>query len=441
MELFDAIDTGCVDNVLKILYENVDPNIFNAHECSPLHYAVEIGNIEIVEALLVGGTYPDLSTDETPTALSRAVQLDKFDIAKLLLEYGADPNNYEGHYPRTPIEYAVCLQNAKMVKLLIDFEADVEELYRVECPINNAVASGNLEITKLLIDAGAKVNSRGFGSLYTLHYAIRSGNCDVVSEVLSHGARVNAEDDLDYTSLHHAVLENSKEIVELVIDYGADLNAIDFCGRTPLFVAAKSCFVEIVKVLLRFFADVSISSGVGNTPLKITSETNSPESLEVAKLIIANIMLIPECKYLKVSNNDSYKMDLVDIENNNVWKDWKEKCLVEIEKMKKTFLGSNRHSILDLCLNCNENEITKCLNCLHSEDFIIYKQLIDDTIKRGKHRHRYLEKAMKTMETCDAREDVLSCNVLSNWNYLPKEIKYNILERLDNRELEILSDM
>nr|WIK87330.1 ankyrin repeat protein [Oriental turtle dovepox virus] len=434
MEVFEAIESGCVSDVIKALKDNdSDPNMINEYGCSLLHCAIENGNTEISRILLLEGANPDLYTEYTPTALHRAVLLRHYDIIHLLMEFNADPDNYENHEGRTPLEYAVRLNDVKMTKALLDYGADAEEIYRVNCPINDAAANGNLEICKLLIDAGARINSRSMGSIYTIHHAIRSGNYELVVELLSRGALPNVEDDLSFSSLHHAVMESSPDMVLALLEYGAIIDAEDFCGRTPLFLAAGSSDLAIVKVLLDFWADTSISSGK-NTPLSVC-DTNSDTGIEIAKQIIATIIIHTECRYCIVSNKEARENDLKLIESNNEMKNWKDSCVEEVERMRKTVLGSDRHSLLDLCLNCDDNTIAKCLNCISCEGFFIYRQLIEYTIERGLLRHESLDRALEAMEKAFKKDLDVHDNRSKDWSDLPLGIKYNILENIDAEDL------
>ncbi|CAE52560.1 putative ankyrin-repeat protein [Fowlpox virus isolate HP-438/Munich] len=434
MEVFEAIESGCVSDVIKALKGNdSDPNMVNEYGCSLLHCAVENGNTEIARILLLEGANPDLYTESTPTALHRAVILRHYDIVNLLMEFNVDPDNYENHESRTPLEYAVKLNDVKMTKTLLDYGADAEDIYRFNCPINDAAANGNLEICKLLIDAGARINSRSMGSVYTIHHAIRSGNYELVVELLSRGALPDVEDELSFSSLHHAVMEGSADMVLTLLEHGASVEVQDFCGRTPLFLAANASELDIVKVLLDFWADTSVSSG-RNTPLSVC-DLNSDTGIEIAKQIISTMVINTEYKYHKVINEEARRNDLEIIESNNEMKDWKDSCIEEVEKMRKTTLGSDRRSLLDLCLNCDDNAIAKCLNCISCEGFFIYRQLIEYTIERGLLRHESLDKALDVMEKAFEKNRNVKDNGLKDWSDLPLGIKYDILEKIDEEDL------
>ncbi len=115
------IDGGAEPNVNK---GRVRPNR------TPLHLAVERGDLEAVRLLLEGGADPNIQKSSIrPVArspLNMAVERRRTDIVRLLLEHGANPNVWD-HYGITrrysPLEIAVGRGDATMTRLLVDHGA------------------------------------------------------------------------------------------------------------------------------------------------------------------------------------------------------------------------------------------------------------------------------------------------------------------------------
>ena len=92
----------------------------------PLYNPAKDGNIAKVRALLASGAVPDehRRAYANRTALHMAAARSRVDVARLLLEHGADPNARLTDGVTTPLHFAACAGNVEIIKLLLENGAD-----------------------------------------------------------------------------------------------------------------------------------------------------------------------------------------------------------------------------------------------------------------------------------------------------------------------------
>ncbi len=155
----------------------VDYNL--SSQTVPLHYAIENGNLKIVEMLLKAGTSPNTalgSGGEDATsepALHMAVSRGDLELLKLLLSYKVDLTVRDTH-SQTALHSAAHGGNADVAKLLIAAGADVksltkafslpcgsgeEEIPQRDTPLHFAAACGDPATIKVLLAGGAEINA------------------------------------------------------------------------------------------------------------------------------------------------------------------------------------------------------------------------------------------------------------------------------------------
>ena len=96
VRLVNVLLSGGVSPNISALQEIKDSQLGKLNDLVPLHLAVLNNDIACVEAFINGGALLDLRDDRYRTPLFLAVFRGYFEIAKLLLEHGADPNKSEG---------------------------------------------------------------------------------------------------------------------------------------------------------------------------------------------------------------------------------------------------------------------------------------------------------------------------------------------------------
>ena len=232
------------------------------------------------------------------TALNVAVSSGFENIAKLLLENGADPNTYDNHEIlfKIPLIEAVRSNKLEMVRMLLKHGAKISLVDRFG---NTAVdyALGNIktneEIIKLLSIADNKLIDK-YGRTALMRAASRKYLYAAPNDSRKRGDReekyikllltgnqiVDAQDNEGKTALMLAALHGHYRVAKLLIEeYKADVNIQDNNGYTALMLAAYNGREHIVKLLLENGAEVNVQNEDGNTALILAKYNNPYDSI------------------------------------------------------------------------------------------------------------------------------------------------------------------
>lgn len=159
---------------------------------TPLHYAVQRDDVEMVDALLKAGADAKAANRYGATPLFVACQNGNAAIIERLIKAGVDPNakNPDGE---TALMTAARTGKVDAVKLLLASGADAKavEGWRGQTALMWAAAENHAAVAQTLIEAGADVNARSNGGFTPLLFAVRAGKKDVVNVLLAKGANPN----------------------------------------------------------------------------------------------------------------------------------------------------------------------------------------------------------------------------------------------------------
>ncbi|MBN1974174.1 MAG: ankyrin repeat domain-containing protein [Sedimentisphaerales bacterium] len=347
---------------------------------STLHAAVKLKNMEKVKEFLdKGADVNEYENGDTPLLI--AVNNDSNDIAKLLLEHGADPNiGDEGSY--TPLYYAIWNSNKDMVNLLISKGAKVNfSASEGDSILYEAVWMEDFDIVKALVDNGAKYDVKdedGSTALYeaasqgsidmvklflskgidksSFHMAACAGDLERVKDFIGKGTEIDSKDEVGWTALFWAVTGAQKEVVNFLMDKGADINAQMGNDGSVLHQAALSGDISLVELFLSKGMNVNLSDQRGFTPIYGAA---SEGHLEIVKLLISKGAYINIRNRNNVSIIAGYNMPPLYTAVNNGHKD-----IVEflIEKGAAiNFPISGGRTLLDIARQRKNNEMVNLL--------------------------------------------------------------------------------
>lgn len=265
--------------------------------------------ISLVQAVVIQGYYKlckrliqegcsVLSSEfNTPPPLILALQSEKYQIARLLIQSGA--NVSLGFKGNTPMFYAIKKNTPEFI---------VEEILRAGFPVNEliegtngmtslhrAVACDNVPIVNLLIERGADVNATDTLNLYRpLHVAVNQGCFNTVDLLVKKGASLEAECKEGYTPLFHAILSNNIKLVKKLDILGADFHHLSSVKMIyPLNFAVSLGRREITQYLVLNGAGVLVECPVsGNLPIHDVALSQVGKKVETFRLELAKITTI-----------------------------------------------------------------------------------------------------------------------------------------------------
>jgi len=214
--------------------------------------------------------------------LEQALRHDRPDIARLLIERGANINAADQN-GLTPLHIALNRGLFDIARLLIERGANLNAADQNGLtPLNSELRIGQVDIARLLIERGANINAADRNGLTPLHIALNRGLFDIARLLIERGANINASSHSGRTPLHEASSSGYLDIARLLIERGANLNAADQNGLTPLFWALGEGHVDIARLLVEKGVDVHGTMNSNNlvgTPYSFAA-INHPECLK-----------------------------------------------------------------------------------------------------------------------------------------------------------------
>lgn len=161
LDIFEAASIGDIDT-LNPLIKN-DPSHINSYSndgFTPLGLASFFGHIELVKLLLDQGADPNIAANNSfkVTPLHSACAISNYDIAKILIEKGANVNAKQIQGV-TPLHSAAHNGQAKLVKLLLKNGAEINsKMDDGKTPLFMAEEKGFIETSELIKKYGGISN-------------------------------------------------------------------------------------------------------------------------------------------------------------------------------------------------------------------------------------------------------------------------------------------
>lgn len=254
-KLQHAVSHNDVEIAKKYLEQGANPNGSNQYQLTPLMITARNGNLEMAKLLISKGADINAKDSNGNNALAYCSDYGYANakgVAKLLVENRADINHRDkdGY---TALEKATGSSNFEIAKFLIENGADhksINESLVIVCGSSNwswIKSNKDDEFLHYLISHNADVNAKNCIGVSALGNAVLADNLEFAKILLCNGANVNSKDDNGDTALKYACVKENWEITNLLIDNGANVNIKNNEGKTA-FDLTKN---EKIKTLLK----------------------------------------------------------------------------------------------------------------------------------------------------------------------------------------------
>ena len=261
--LFEAVDNGAFETVeLLLARKELDVNAIHPWRSNrtALMLAAQDGKLQIFGALLdQPGVRLDQKDLQGNTALSISSFAGQSDIVESLLQHGGIDLNSPNSLGSTALMLAAIAKGSRkeieakilIAELLLMQGADssVKDHEGGGTAILRAVDAGNEAMVKLLIEYDADIEVHDELNRGLLHSAAIDGHEGIVHSLLEEGLDKNAQDDNGKTPLHDASRDGNYKVTKALLDSGADQSITDKHGRTPWTVAWQYGNLNVMRTL------------------------------------------------------------------------------------------------------------------------------------------------------------------------------------------------
>lgn len=270
--------------LLKLLIElGANVNIAPDRGVTPLHYACQLGEVEMAKYLVKSGALQLVLCDRGFDLLTYAVISLSLPMVEWALKQGCDPNHINrGGLTVLGAAVARADQEEKETEICTILEHLIQagallNPYMQPNPIYIAEANGLLQAAKLLravvpkpsfldsprslvfpnelythLDLGADINERDPEGMTPLMLATMRGVVEGALILIKEGADITAVDNNGWTLLHYLGFcgkgQESSELAEKLIEMGLDVNAECQQGHTPLHLALMNSRSEMTEI-------------------------------------------------------------------------------------------------------------------------------------------------------------------------------------------------
>lgn len=311
-----AYHINSLQEFINMIAKSGNIDIQDNNDCTPLMHLCfhfdKFDCVQLYENILTYHPNLNLQNKDGETALMIACEYRRFDVAKLLLDYGADISNSVINFKdkcgknilsRVLSKVDIIDNNImEIVKLLLTYDMTIDNLSQTLIDLGMYYNNNMCELISLLIEKGANVNFQDSGGKTALMEACYYVNLEYVKTLLSHNANINiiAHDGSTalwyicfscYEPVDEPDYETPKLIIRLLLDNDPkpDINVQDNdCKMTPLsaYCNMAGCDSEIIKLLCNN-STINSKDIDNNTPLMIYCKHANILDLEIIKMFIS----------------------------------------------------------------------------------------------------------------------------------------------------------
>lgn len=241
--LIEAVMSQEFDLALHLVKLGADPELRNELGDSAADFAETLGRADLFKGLRAKPPKGGLPKGVTASLqeLSRAVALERWDLAAAIIGAGVSPDELESD-GETLLMGAAVLGEMETAEFLLKHGANPNvKSSHGETALHKTIAHDELDVAILLLRHGANANCVNGFDESPLCLAAQEGQEEIVRVLLQHGADVKwCDEETENTALHAAVAEGYTEVAAMLVANGANIHAMNTDGWRPLSEALRA---------------------------------------------------------------------------------------------------------------------------------------------------------------------------------------------------------
>jgi ankyrin repeat protein len=276
-------------SIVKFLIDNgAKIDIVDKYDRSILAIPITYSYNEILEILLegnksnIGISITDIKDKNLRIPLHYAIEVQNVNAIEILLKYGSNPNIIDKDGCNS-LHLAVKSRSLAICEMILNYIGDINSRYNTgETALHISCNLQLIEISRLLIKNGINVNAQDYSHEITaLHYSVLLNNKELIALLLKHNAEPNIQDIYGNTALHYCIIESNFEIFLMLTQSSStkniiNLNMWNIDGEIPLHLVLKKnddTIVDYLDIMIEK-SNLSLQDNDGNTCLHYLIKMN-----------------------------------------------------------------------------------------------------------------------------------------------------------------------
>jgi len=245
----------------------VNLEVENEHSLTLFLYVASIEKLSPQLEILLKYSYDTVFSQKKGgmhNALALAIFANNYKGAQLLLRYGFHPDmgSRKGTGISAPPLFLACkMKSVKMVKLLLDYNADVNQIHHHYTCLIHAAENSELLIAKTLLEYGA--NPYHMHALYgsALNCAVWEDNFEMVQLLIEYGARADVTNTENQSILLAPAKNGNKVLILYLLQHGATINEHCTNGITPLMYICRygTAYPKEICSIIQFMKSLGVN--------------------------------------------------------------------------------------------------------------------------------------------------------------------------------------
>ena len=214
------------------------------------------------------------------------------EIVQKLIDKGANIEIKDKKYGSTPLLFACQNGHIDVAKILLQYGANIRAAsYNGATALHYATQSGNINVIEMVLKEGLNVNATNYQGMTSLHMAVKKRLIDIVELLIENGANIFAKTKAKNSNcLLLASQKGHVEMMKLLIEKGLDINSKNIDGDTPFIITCLYGRAKAAQFLLRNGANIEDVNNYSYNGLFTTAFLDGKYAnlTETAKLLLTN---------------------------------------------------------------------------------------------------------------------------------------------------------
>lgn len=270
--------------------------------------------------------------DDDCTPLLRAVWNGHAEVARILMEKGADSTAMDKHGQTLLCVASMCGHLDIVKDLLADSPGDLHILETTNgtLPIHSAAEHGHLEVLQYLLEQYENPAAPGGSAGSPRQERTTTESQESKECLINQHSGVNLQSKSGQTLLHFATVRGHFDIVMYLPDNKADQGILDATGRSPLALASYYAQLETIELLLsRPGSNQVLLDAAGRTPLFLAAARGHSQ-------VIQRLLAMPSIETSLLLKKDIYNSTPISVALRNGHED----AVVQLSRSDRPSLES-----------------------------------------------------------------------------------------------------